>query len=412
MRNNFDDETQSLNINPNNKIQEINQTQNKEVSTSQEGKIIIRNSSFEVLRIILMYLIILSHIKFHTKAFPNLEEKNYLKIITGKYIALRIISNYGSLSDIIFIMITGYFSIKRLNFNYTKFILIASETYLYHYLFYYLSFILKDKYKNIEMLKQKTGSVYFPLITILGHWYTQHYLLLLIFLPFINTGLLSLSHEQYKNLIILIFIFYCILRSFVNTYKIVSSIFLVNHLLTLILPYIFGAYIRLYDLKYKKFWKIFGIICLYLTVIFEIISEYLSLYYKSYIFISYNKEFSLSINSPLSFICSVGVIAIFKDIKKYNKFINFISSSVLGIYLIHANKNISPFIYNGWFPLNDYNEDYFFVKYFIKAFIIFVICLIIDIIRRFTIGFSIEIILEYLIKFKKCIKENKNYIII
>ena len=411
MSNNFDDEIQSLNINQNNKIQEINQTQNKEASTSKEGKK-IRNSSFEVLRIILMYLIILSHIKFHTKAFPNLEEKNYLKIITGKYITLRIISNYGALSDIIFIMITGYFSIKRLNFNYTKFILIASETYLYHYLFYYLSFILKDKYKNIEMLKQKTGSVYFPLITILGHWFTQHYLLLLIFMPFINTALLSLSHEQYKTLIILIFIFYCILKPFINIYKISSSIFSVTQLLKLILPYIFGAYIRLFDLKYTKLWKIYGIISFSLTVILEIITEYLSLSYKNYIFISYNYEIALSINSPLSFICSVGVITIFKDIKKYSKFINFISVSVLGIYLIHANKNISPFIYNGWFPLNDYNEDYFFVKYFIKAFIIFVICLIIDIIRRFTIGFIIEKILEYLIKFKKSIKENKNYIII
>ena len=78
----------------------------------------------------------------------------------------------------------------------------------------------------------------------------------------------------------------------------------------------------------------------------------------------------------------------------YNKIINFISASVLGIYLIHANKNIAPFIYNSIFKTNDYIGEYFFFKYFLKAIIIFVLCLLIDIIRRFTIGFFIEIILK------------------
>ena len=337
-----------------------------------------------------MILIVLSHIIYHTRSLPKLDKKNYEKIINNNYILLRIISNYGQLGDIIFIMISGYFSIKRLNFHYIKFILISTETYFYHYLFLYLSFKLEKVYPEVEKLKQKNGSLYFPLTSILGHWFTQNYLLLLIFMPYINTGLLSLSHEQYKTLVILIISFYCILRSYYSLYSIESSIFASTQLIKLLLPYIIGGYIRLFDLKYKFIWKIFGIISFLLTIIFEVIFEKLAIYYKDYFYIS------------LLFVCAIGTICIFKDIIIYNKFINFISVSVLGIYLIHANKNIAPFIYNGWFKTNNYNQEYFFINYFAKAFIIFATSLFIDIIRRYTVGFLIENILNYFIDiFKK-----------
>ena len=213
-------------------------------------------------------------------------------------------------------------------------------------------------------------------------------------MPYINTSLLSLNHEKYKSLVILIIIFYCFFRGLFNIYKIATIIFDCSHLMKLLLPYIIGGYIRLFDLKYKIFWKFFGVLCFLLTIIFEIIFDNLAVIKKDYIYILIQKELSLNINSILLFFCSIGIICLFKDIQIYNKLINFISSSVLGIYLIHANKNISPFIYNAWYTTNDYNEEKFFIRYFSKVFLIFVICLIIDIIRRYTIGILIETIIN------------------
>ena len=406
MKKNEDEEYQSLNI-KNNKVKQknkkklkMNKDNNIQASNIKLEKV-IRNSSFELLRFILMMFIVLSHILFHTKSLPKLDEKNYKTIINNNYILLRIISNYGKLADITFCMISGYFSIKRLNFHYIKFILIASQIYFYHYLFYYLSFKLKNIYPDIYLLSQKIGSVYFPLTTSLGHWFAQHYLLLLIFMPFINTGLLSLSHEQYKTLVILIIIFYCILRSFFNVFKIENSVFAATQLIKIMLPYFIGGYIRLFDLNNPLFWKILGFICFLLTIIFEFVYEKAAIYYNNYIYILLQNEISLNINSLLLFFCSIGLICMFKDIIIYNKTINFISASVLGVYLIHANKNIAPFIYNGWFKTNDYNQEYFFIKYFTKAFIIFFISLIIDIIRRYTVGVVIKYILFYFINIFK-----------
>ena len=229
-----------------------------------------------------MLLIISSHIIFHTKSLQELNDKNYLNLINKRYILLRILSNYGQLGDILFIMISGYFSVKRLDFHYIKFILIASETCIYHYLFLYISFKLKEKYKDIQLLRQMKGSIYFPLTSILGHWFTQHYLLLLIFMPYINVGLLNLSHEKYKSLVILIIIFYCIIKGIYNIYHIQTSIFFATQLIKLILPYIIGGYIRLFEIKNIILWKYIGIICFFLTIIFEVIFENMAIYYKSY----------------------------------------------------------------------------------------------------------------------------------
>jgi surface polysaccharide O-acyltransferase-like enzyme len=370
--------------------------QNEEIKIKEKPK--IRNSSFELLRIILMILIILSHIIYFTKSLPKLDKKNYQKIINNNYIFLRIISNNGKIGDIIFIMISGYFSVKRLDFHYYKFILIATETYTYHYLFLYISFKLIPIYKDISPLQQKKGSMYLPLNTSLGHWFTQIYLLLLIFMPFINSGLLSLSHQKYKTLVILIIIFYCILKGTMKVLNIETNTLYASLFIRLLLPYIIGGYIRIVDLKYKLFWKISGIIFFILTFIFEFIFEKLAVYYDNYIWISIQDQLSNNIYSLLPILSSIGIICLFKDIEIYNKKINFISASVLGIYLIHANKNIAPFLYNAWYKTNDYNENNFFRRYFIKTILIFIVSLIIDIIRRFTIGFIIEIVLKYFIK--------------
>lgn len=358
----------------------------------------IRNSSFEILRIILMILIILSHIKYHTKSLPTFTNTNYKLLVNNKYILLRIISNYGKFGDIVFIMISGYFSLKRVNFHYIKFIIISLETYTYHYFFLYISNKLKYLYKDVQNFEQDKISKYFPLISSTGHWFTQNYLLILIFIPFINSGLLNLTYKQYKLLVILIIVFYCILKAFINIFQISSNLFSVNQFLKLLIPYIIGGYVRIYDLKNKTFWKVGGILFFILTIIFEIIFDNLAFQLNDFHWIIIQNELSLQLYSFCPVLSSIGIICLFKSLKLYNKTINFISKSVLGIYLIHANKYIAPFIYNSIFKTNDYTEDYFFIKYFLKAILIFIVCLFIDIIRRFTIGYFIEIILKIIIK--------------
>ena len=148
--------------------------------------------------------------------------------------------------------------------------------------------------------------------------------------------------------------------------------------------------------------KISGVLFFIMTIIFEIIFDNLAIQFNNYNWIKIQSELSLQLYSIFPILSSIGIISLFKNIKIYNKTINFISASVLGIYLIHANKYIAPYIYNSFYKINDYKESYFFIKYFLKATIIFILSLTIDIIRRFTIGLFIEKFLKIMIKiFKK-----------
>jgi hypothetical protein len=132
-----------------------------------------------------------------------------------------------------------------------------------------------------------------------------------------------------------------------------------------------------------------------MTIDLEFLCDNLAVHFNSYRWIKIQEEFSLGIYSIYGVLSGIGFIFLVKGINFYNKTINLISSSTFGIYLIHANKNISPFIYNAWLKTDDYNQDYFFIKYFLKAFIIFFVCLLIDIIRRFTIGIFVDKIINF-----------------
>jgi len=214
----------------------------------------------------------------------------------------------------------------------------------------------------------------------------------------INTGLLSLNKKKYKNLVILIISFYCILNPIDNYFNFDSIIFATTDFIRLLLSYIIGGYINLYDLEYKCIWIIIGKFYFIITILSEIIFDRLALSYKNYNFILFKVFLSFNINSLISVLGSIGLIYLFKNINFYNKKINWIAESVLGIYLIHGNKNLTPYIYNVWFKTNNINDSLFFVKYIIKGMIIISVSIIIDLIRRYTLGL---LFIKLLTKIKK-----------
>lgn len=217
-------------------------------------------------------------------------------------------------------------------------------------------------------------------------------------MPFINIGLLNLNCYQYKTLVSLIIVIYYILKAIITICNISSNLLDLTQFLKLLFPYIIGGYIKIYDLEFKNFWKFAGILFFILTIILEIIFDYLSIYFNNYIWITIQTELSLQLYSLFPILSSIGIIYLFKTIEIYKRIINFISSSILGIYLIHANKYIAPFLYNSIFKTNYYTQNYFFFIYFINAFKIFIICLLIDIFKKYSIGLLIESILKIVIK--------------
>ena len=330
-------------------------------------------------------------------SLKKLNKYNYSNLICWKYILLKIISNYGQFGNNVFIMISGYFSISKTTFNINKFLILIFEVYTYYYPSIYIGKKLSEIYKNLKFPNYSSFHIYFPILSPNGNWFIQIYLSLLIFTPFINIGLLNLNKKKYKNLVVLIILFYCILNSIIHYFNLRSIVFLTTPLIRLLLSYIIGGYIKIYNLNYKFIWKKIGIFYFIFSIFSEIILDLLSKKFKNYNYILFKIYLSFNINSFMSIIGSMGIIFLFKNFSFYSKKINWISSSVLGIYLIHGNKNISPYIYNIWFATNNVKDNSFFVKYIIKGILILLISLIIDIIRRYTIGLLFNKILSKII---------------
>ena len=300
-------------------------------------------------------------------------------------------------------MISGYFSVSKTNFNSHKFFSLLFEVYTYYYPSIIIGKKLSKKYKkyNLNFPNYSSKFIYFPILTSNGNWFAQTYLILIIFTPFINKGLLSLDKITYKNFVILIIIFYSIFKSITDYIGTNSSIFMITNVIRLLLPYILGGFMKVYEFKRKILWKFLGLIYFPLTIIFEISFDYLSVYYDNFDVIKLHLNLTYEMNSIVSIIGGMGIIQLFINKKFYNKIINWMAMSVFGIYLLHGNKNISPYFYNIWFTTNNFNENYFFFKYILKTFLIIIISLVIDIIRRYTIGLLLEkIILKVLKHFK------------
>ena len=158
-----------------------------------------RNSSFELLRIIVITLIVLHHIYINTQSLTKLSKNNYYYILNWKYIFLKIISNYGQFGNNVFIMISGYFSISKTNFNLNKFLIILFEIYTYYYPSLYIDKKIRTINKNLKMRDYSNIYIYFPVLTRHGNWFIQIYLLFLIFTPFINTQNLIFHFKIYFN---------------------------------------------------------------------------------------------------------------------------------------------------------------------------------------------------------------------
>ena len=317
-----------------------------------------RNSSIELLRIFCMIFIILHHYVVHGEF--DIEKLNFNVSV------LQIISMGGKFACNIFILITGYFMITS-KVNYKKIILLIGEMLFYSILFMIIGIAVGITKFNI---KDFTKAI-FPIFW--GNWFVIFYIMLYIMIPYINKLIEQLDKITFKKLLLILFI----ILSIVPTCTAEAWSF--SNIDIFIFMYMLGAYIRLYyDKKLSiktKIICIISIIILFLSPIFiDCIGEILhtnKLLNKATYF--------LAQNSFLCIVASISMFLIFKNIELKSNFINYISSSVLGVYLISDNRTISYWLWNGLSPNANYLHSKFLIIHIIvKVFLIFVICTAID----------------------------------
>lgn len=339
-----------------------------------------RESSFELLRIISMFLIVLCHVITHGNIISNCNSEG-LKIIF-KVILLATLVHVNS-----FVMTSGYFQSKS-KFKQDKLWSIIGANWFYKIAILILFSILSIKtFTTTEIIYN-----IFPL-NISTYWFITPYLILYCLSPFLNKLIDTLSKKDYQHLLIVLFIIFSIIPYFTadkifsnNGYTLYNFIFL----------YFIGAYLRKYPLEKSHIFEkcstnLFRIIMviIYITVIminysFSETSKFI-ISSNSIIstFVSGINYMSEAYSNPLIIIQSIAFVALFSTLKVKSNFINRISALTLGVYFIHDNDYVREVIYK-FLRIDRPNiESYYFVLYAIViAILIFITCLIIEYFRQ------------------------------
>lgn len=316
--------------------------------------------NIEVLRILAMLFILLHHYAIHTDLiYSDVEGIN--KIISIFF------SVFGKVGVNIFVLITGYFMINS-KFKVKKIIEIELQV-----LFYSFSILLINVFLNrinAEIIINSVLPTTFSL-----YWFVSTYIILYIFTPFINKFIFSLKKENLEICLFFMFIIFSILSMVSENYY--------SNLFWFVYMYMIGAYIKIYNVKLNKDFKLiilifFAFYVMYVYSKFYLIEDKLELKIKIYKLINMN-------SFPI-FLIAIMIFECFKEknITKGKKIINIFSKASFGVYLFHDNPYIREILWERLLHTSSYfnvNVVYFLFHIIFSITTIYLVGTVIELIR-------------------------------
>lgn len=342
-----------------------------------------RNSSIELLRIISMILIVFHHISVH--GFSSYADPSFFSIIWSSFIRIG-----GKIGVNVFVIISGYFLIgdNALSFkSVRKSLKLILQILCYSIVFYILFEVIVNRTFNInDCIK------YLMPLSNGKWWFATEYFILFILHPFINRMLLSLDKSTYKKFLLILFVILSIIpTAFATEYIPGTSLWF-------IFLYSTAAYLKLYG-----FPKIAPQFCLLLSAGLYIVKAIIYLVLikltSSHLYLSGRTALFCNHNDLLIFIISLFLFLGFSQIQiKTNKIINTVASTTFGIYLIHDNPFVRPFLWETVFKISEHESTLFFIPYTVfVAITVFVVCSLIEFARINTVEkYSLKIYDKYL----------------
>lgn len=325
-----------------------------------------RISNIELLRIIAMLMIICHHfVKKSSIDFSSTE-------ITFNRLWCQLFQMGGKIGSNVFVIITGYFSVNKTSRKLEKAFGLWLQTSFYSIGFYVLYLIFNDTRIVFKDLLVNL----FP-ITYSRYWFMSAYFVLYLLIPYINKLLQNMNKSDYSSMLILLMFCWCIVPTFLGTS------WQSNNLLWFVFLYLVGGYIKM-NLNVDRFNTkicIIGIVLLTIllflsTFVFDIIG----IHYQA--FATHSTYFFYQDKIPV-FVLSVLIFIVFLKLNiGTNKIINMVSSTTLGIYLIHDNYYFRNFLWEKIFKVSNFSESIFFPLYSIGVvLIVFAFCSFFELLR-------------------------------
>lgn len=325
-----------------------------------------RNSNIEILRLISMLIIVISHYIVHSSADVRLLPLSFNKFLLSL--------NIGNIGTVLFMLISGYYLIDSKNIKLSKIVKLWLQV-LFYSLGIYLIFILTNNQPFIfkDLIK------YISPISSNIYWFMTVYIIIYLFHSYLNILLTKLSKKEYHKLIIMLLFIFSLLGLFT------TNIYYCNELGQCLIFYIIGAYLKIYKhniFNNNKLNYLILIICIIALILSTIFYNYLDVGY-----LKFNSNGLYNRNSIIVIMLSISIFNLFINKRVYiNKFVNLLGTCTLGIYLLSEHPLMKDYLWLNIFNNKKYVYSNSLVLHLIiSVLIVYIISLLIEFLRKITI---------------------------
>lgn len=316
----------------------------------------VRQSNFELMRIVSMLFIALCHFFAHGNIIGN--TNGVINNLSNLILAFTIVHVNS------FILLTGYFNYDK-KFKLSKVVKVNNSMWFYRVVYLFLAVFIF----SINLSKTKILHLLSPIPRITDYWFLIVYMMLLLISPILNSTIRNSTKETHKKIIIVL-IFITLLSFFTN-----NDFYSLNNgfsIFSFVLLYYIGSYLHKYTFNKEKpsnkkitivsllFYMIISVINFTLFMVSKRVfsSEHLVLQYYSKIFID---GFQSYLN-PLVILSTVFYFIFFSQLRFKNKVVNFYGKYILGVYLLTDNYLARTLIYKPLgFDLKSYSIKHIFI---------------------------------------------------
>lgn len=330
----------------------------------------------EWLRIIAMIMIVLSHIATHGNIV--------FESVCFNSVFLSVLSMGGKIGVNIFILITGYYSVKSKP-TVRKAVILIAQTVFYCTVLYFVSCAVGANDFRIKFFLYAL----IPFVSNRGYWFITLYILLYALIPFINGGLQKLTKNQHLFLIgLFLFVWSFLPRTYGSFFS--EQGYGISELGWFVLAYSVGAYLSIYPIRLYKH-RVISCVLLVAVSALMIISKVIqetgiafSGLKGAIINMALNFVSDSSLYGPVAFVFAILSLIVFQQLKsKPIRAVYMISASTFGIYLIHDSEWLRRFIWDDLFKLYRLaDSSHFVLDVFVVMLLTFISCSIIDILRK------------------------------
>lgn len=336
-----------------------------------------RESRFDLLRLLSMYMIVCGHLVYHgirQVLTPELEYQAFGESATGQvnFVLTQLLGLLCNVGPNVFIMITGYFLIVPRTFRsvWNKGVRLWLTIVFYGVAIYSVAALCRHTFDSRELLTQLT-----PIYST-TYWFMTMYMGILLLSPFLAKMAQSLSRREYQMLlgVLLVMNFGHEQMGYASVYG--------SRQLFFIFIFLIGGYVRLHRPSGRWLaWTgaAYLLTCVALTGIFAV--SQMVFHTTPYLHIK-----GLANNSAPLF-TSVCLFLWFSSLPNPTSRVAHwavrTSPYILSVYLIHEHSEVRALLWDRLIRPTEYLHDWYFLFYALGACaVVMAVCIAVDMLRK------------------------------